>query len=303
MIKPQGLKKGDRIGIIAPSSPVLTEKIEPSIKAAEDMGFQVILGESVIRRRRYLAGRDEVRALDINDMFRNKNIKGIFAIRGGYGAGRILNMLDYEMIKNNPKVFAGYSDITALHIALNKECSLITFHAPMLSSEFIKDCDEYTYKDFMKNIFLSGSEEEKIENPVDSPIKVMNKGICEGMLTGGNLSVITSLIGTKYEIDTKGKILFLEEVSEEPYKIDRMLNQLSMTGKLQEASGIILGQFVKCGIEQNSYELTKTVCDYLKNYNKPVIYNVMCGHKRPTMTLQMGGMYKIDNDNLYKMKD
>ncbi|WP_244834957.1 LD-carboxypeptidase [Clostridium sp. BJN0001] len=298
MIKPNILKKGDKVGIIAPSSPVLEERIKPSIKAAEDMGLKIVLGKSVLSHRRYLAGTDEIRANDINMMFEDKSIKGIFAIRGGYGAGRILNMLKYEMIKKNPKVFVGYSDITALHIALNQKCNFITYHSPMLSSEFIKDKDDYTYDSFKNNIFNEDKKEIEIQNPDKVQLKSMNLGSAEGMLIGGNLSVITSLIGTEYEIDTKEKILFLEEVSEEPYKIDRMLNQLKLSEKLDDAKGIILGQFVNCK-GKDKYSLIKTLCDYFKDLKKPVIYNLMCGHKKPTMTLKMGTVYKIYDGKLF----
>lgn len=153
MIRPKHLKKGDKIGLIGSSSPTPQDRIEPSIRAMEALGLEVILGESCLKNHGYLSGTDEIRANDINKMFEDKSIKGIFAIRGGYGAPRILDKLDYDMIKKNPKVFAGYSDITALHNVFNQKCELITFHTPMPSTEIYKGIDEYTL-DYFKKTYL-----------------------------------------------------------------------------------------------------------------------------------------------------
>lgn len=297
MIRPKPLKKGDKIGLIGASSPTKIERIEPSIKAMEDLGLKVVLGESCRGYHGFLSGSDELRANDINKMFKDKSIKGIFTIRGGYGAARILDMLDYEMIQNNPKVFAGYSDVTALHNVFNEKCKLITFHTPMASTEFYKGVDDYTMDYFKKNIF-SDEPLGILKNPEGQKIKTLVSGKAKGKLVGGNLSLIASSMGTPYELDTKGKILFLEDVDEYPYKIDRMLLQLKQGGKFRDAEGIILGAWTRCEAKEgdNSLSLMDVFEELIKTENKPTIYNLACGHCMTTMSLPLGAKVKINGD-------
>lgn len=298
MIRPKPLKKGDKIALIGASSPTPHDRIEPSIKAMEEMGFEVVLGESAKGNHGFLSGSDELRAKDINSMFEDKSVKGIFAIRGGYGAARLLDMLDYNMIKKNPKVFAGYSDVTALHNVFNERCSLITFHTPMASTEFYKGVDEYTMNYFKKNIF-SDEPLGIVKNPVNQEIKTLVSGKAKGKLVGGNLSLIASMMGTPYELDTKGKILFLEDVDESPYRIDRMLLQLKQCGKFKDAEGIILGAWTNCEPKEgeNSLSLMEIFEELIIPENKPTIYNLACGHCMPTMSIPMGAKIKIDTEN------
>lgn len=297
MIRPEPLKKGDKIGLIAASGPTKQERIESSIKAMEDLGFEVVLGKSCRCCHGFLAGSDELRANDINSMFKDKSIKGIFPIRGGYGASRILDILDYNMIKKNPKVFAGYSDVTALHNVLNEKCKLITFHTPMPSTELYKGVDEYTMNYLKKNIF-SDKLLGILKNPEDQEIKTLVSGKAIGKLVGGNLSLVVSSMGTPYEIDTKGKILFLEDVDEYPYRIDRMLLQLKQCGKFKDAAGIILGAWTDCEAKEgeNSLSLMEIFEELIKTENKPTIYNVACGHCMPTMSIPLGSKVKINGD-------
>ncbi|AGF57071.1 muramoyltetrapeptide carboxypeptidase [Clostridium saccharoperbutylacetonicum] len=295
MIRPKHLKKGDKIGLIGSSSPTPQDRIEPSIRAMEALGLEVILGESCLKNHGYLSGTDEIRANDINKMFEDKSIKGIFAIRGGYGAPRILDKLDYDMIKKNPKVFAGYSDITALHNVFNQKCELITFHTPMPSTEIYKGIDEYTLDYFKKNIF-SDIPLGVIKNPDGQDLKTLVTGEAEGILVGGNLSLVASSLGTPYEIDTRGKILFLEEIEEYPYKIDRMLVQLKLAGKFKEAAGIILGAWTNCEAKEgdNSLTLMEVFEEIIIPENKTTIYNLACGHCMPTISLPLGTKIKIN---------
>lgn len=297
MIRPTPLKKGDKIGLIGPCSPTPEERIEPSIKVMKELGFDVVIGESCTGCHGFLSGNDEMRANDINSMFEDKSIKGIFAIRGGYGSGRLLDMLDYEMIKKNPKVFAGYSDVTALHNVFNKNCKLITFHTPMPSTELYKGVDGYTMECLKKNIF-SDEPLGTLENPYGQEIKSLVAGKAKGKLVGGNLSLIVSSMGTPYEIDTKGKILFLEDVDESPYRIDRMLLQLKQCGKFKDSAGIILGAYTNCEAkrDENSLSLMEVFEELIKPENKPTIYNVACGHCMPTMSLPLGSKVMIDGD-------
>lgn len=300
MKRPEPLKKGDKVALIAPCGPVKKERIDPAVKAMESLGLHVVLGDCCTCSRGFLAGEnDRARADEVNRMFEDPTIKGIFAMRGGYGSGRILDMLDYDLIKANPKVFEGYSDVTALHIAFNQKCHLVTFHGPMTSTEFYKGIDEYTLDYFKRNIFTK-EPLGVIKNPEFEEIKTLVKGKAKGILTGGNLSLIVSSIGTKYEINTKGKILFIEEVGEEPYRIDRMLLQLKQSGKFKDAAGIVLGQWTRCTADEADKSLTleEIFDDLIVDEKKPIIYNVACGHSTPTMTLPMGAMAKIEDGKL-----
>ena len=297
MIRPKPLKKGDKIGLIGTSSPVMQDRIEASIKAMEDLGLEVVLGESCRGCHGFLSGSDDLRANDINKMFEDKSIKGIFAIRGGYGASRLLHMLDYNMIKKNPKVFAGYSDVTALHNVLNEKCKLITFHTPMASTELYKGVDDYTMDYFKKNIF-SNAPLGILKNPEGQEIKTLVSGKAKGKLVGGNLSLVVSSMGTPYELDTKGKILFLEDVDEYPYRIDRMLLQLKQCGKFKDAAGIILGAWTNCKANEgdNSLSLMEVFEELIKTEKKPTIYNLACGHCMPTISIPLGSEVKINGD-------
>ncbi|WP_160691752.1 LD-carboxypeptidase [Clostridium sp. C2-6-12] len=298
MIRPKPLEIGDKIALIGTSSPIAKDRLEPSIRAMEELGLKVVLGESVNGKHGFLSGSDKIRAKDINTMFQDKTIKGIFAIRGGYGASRLLDMLDYEMIKKNPKVFAGYSDVTVLHNVFNEKCKLITFHTPMASTEFYKGVDDYTMEYFKKNIF-SHDPLGILKNPKGLEIKTLVGGKAKGRLVGGNLSIIASTMGTPYELDTKGKILLLEDVDETPYKIDRMLLQLKQCGKFKDAEGIILGSWTKCETKEgnNSLSLMEIFEELIIPENKPTIYNIACGHCLPTISLPLGAKVNMDTEN------
>lgn len=298
MKRPKPLKYGDKVALIAPCGPVNQDRLESAVKSIKELGLDVLLCDSCTCSRGFLAGKsDKSKADEVNSVFKDKNIKGIFAMRGGYGAARILPMLDYSLIKANPKVFVGYSDVTALHIVFNQKCGFITFHGPMASTELYKGVDDYTMNSFKKNIF-SNSPLGCIKNPDGETLKTLVKGNAEGILTGGNLSLLVSSIGTKYEINTKSKILFIEEVGEEPYRIDRMLLQLKQSGKFKDAAGIVLGQFHKCDPcePEKSLTLEEIFNELICSENKPVLCNVSCGHSVPTMTLPMGAKAKIERE-------
>lgn len=295
MIKPIPLKKGDTIAFIAPSSPIAESRIKPSIEAIENLGLKVILGESFKSRHGYLSGTDEIRARDLNEMFKDDKIKGIFAIRGGYGASRILHMLDYTTIRNNPKIFVGYSDVTILHIVLNQKCNLITYHGPMPSTELYKNLDSFT-KDYFINALFSSKPIGNLNNPSHIQPETLYGGEAIGPMVGGNLSLICSSLGTEYEIDTKDKILFLEEVEEEPYRIDRMLLQLKQAEKFKDAAGIVFGAFTNCNAREPLKSLTikEILNELILPEKKPSIYNICCGHCLPTITIPLGALANLN---------
>jgi len=279
---------GDRVALIAPSGAVVPERIVPAIKAVKAMGFEAVPGAGITERLRYMAGNDNVRARDINSMFARRDIRGIIAMRGGYGASRLLELLDYEAIRRNPKFFAGYSDITVLHTVLNQRCGLISFHAPMAATELCCGADHYTREMFINAAM--GRFRGTVQNPPDMKIKTLRGGRCAGRLAGGNLTSIVAGLGTRYELDTSGKILFLEEVNEPPYKIDRLLTQLRLSGKLDAAAGIVLGSFEDCGEELELLEIWHEVLPY----KKPVVYNLAAGHRLPMASLALGAKYLLN---------
>lgn len=298
MLKPKALKFGNTIGIISPSSPTAEENIQKAYDTLVEMGFKVKMGKSPYERYGYLSGTDDIRAEDINNMFRDTEVDGIICMRGGYGTPRILELIDYEIIRNNPKVFVGYSDITALHIAFNQIANLVTYHGPMISSDMIDGFSDISKESLLNTImgFVGQGDRSCVPNISSEEIITINGGIAEGSIIGGNLSLIASTIGTPYEIDVKGKILFIEEISEEPYRIDRMLNQLKLSGKLDEAEGIILGDFNDCGPKKHneSLSLEQVINYYIKPVGKPAIYNFQSGHCTPMITLPLGVRVRLD---------
>lgn len=302
MIEAKKLNKGDKVALIGTSGIIQEDRLRDGIEFVKKLGLNPIVGDSCRGRYGYLSGSDELRAEDFNRFFKDEKIKGVFCMRGGYGASRILDFLDYEEIKKNPKIFIGYSDITALHLVLNQKCKLITYHSPMPSSEFYKNVDEHTLNSFLDNI-MDGRESslnrKLIENSEKEKIVTLIPGIAQGELIGGNLTLIASLMGTPYEIETKGKILFLEDIDEEPYRIDRMLTQLRLAGKFQNAAGIILGAFTNCVAKnpEKSLTLEEVIADTLFSSKKPIMKNIIAGHCLPSLTLPLGKIVKMNSEN------
>lgn len=288
MIFPEKLKKGDTIAIIAPSSPVSKEAADSCKKLVEDMGYNVKMGKCTYKSiHGYSAGTGEEKADEINQMFADKEVNAIWCIRGGDTSSHAMDKIDFDIISKNPKLFVGYSDITNLHVNFNQKCNLVTFHGPMVKSNMLNHYDDFTKASFEKA--LNMENELVLENPLDEDFKVMVEGCAEGVIIGGNLSLLTSMIGTPYEVDTKGKILFIEDVNEAVTKLDRMMYQLKYSGKLDDANGIIFGDFTNC-INENSkdYTLEDMFKDVLSDYKKPVMFNIKSGHCYPTSTIPFG---------------
>ncbi|MGE5678949.1 MAG: S66 peptidase family protein [Pseudomonadota bacterium] len=300
LTRPKALKPGDVIGLAAPASAVdKPGKVDAAVKKLEEFGFRVKVGRSCREKYGYLSGPDEVRAEDINSMFADKEVDGIMCLRGGYGTPRILDRLDYDMIRKNPKVFVGYSDITAIHIALNQLCGLVTIHGPMPSSDMLEDFDDFSKCSLFRTI-MSSEPLGELKNPPETDINTLVGGKCRGMIVGGNLSLIAATIGTPYEIDTRGKLLLLEEVDEEPYSIDRMLTQLRLSGKLRDCCGIILGDWRDCGAKdpERSLTLEEVFENDIKSLGKPAIYNFKAGHCKTKVTVPLGVDAVLDADRV-----
>lgn len=294
MYYPSPLCIGDTVGLIAPSSPINPEALLPSIQVIHSLGYKVELGKSCTSSLHgYLAGTDEIRADDINYMFSNPNIKAIFCLRGGYGSTRIMEMLDYSMIRNNPKMFVGYSDITSFHLAFYKLCHLVTFHGPMVVSNMISDFDEYTRKSFLNAISMPCTL--NFHNPVNIPWQTLVHGQARGRVVGGCLSLVSPAIGTFYQPDFRGSILFLEDVDESLPRCDKLMQHLINSGILDQVYGVLLGNFIGC---DNPKDPSYTIYDYFselfRGYRKPVIYGVQSGHDKPMGTIPLGTVCEVD---------
>ena len=288
MIRPDNLKQGDKVGLTAPSGPLSEERRQTVLRTVKEWGLEAVAAKSFYENDDYLAGSDMLRAQDINNLFADKNIKAVFAVRGGYGCQRIIHLLDEDIIRQNPKIFAGFSDITALHGFLNN-LGLITYHGPMLGGDLFGDMEDDTVKSFKAMMFGESAHIEYTGTYAQGP------KVAEGILAGGNLAVIASSIGTPYEIDFNGKIVFLEDVGEEPYRIDRMLNQLKQSGSLDKASGFVLGYFTNCEPKsKNGYSAFQVIQSNLASLNKASLYGLKAGHEKPNLTLPLGAYARID---------
>ncbi|MBU3144592.1 LD-carboxypeptidase [Clostridium sp. CF012] len=283
---------GDTIGIISPASPENIEAIQKGILFLKNQGFNIKEGTHLYDNWGYLAGKDKDRAADVMEMFKDQEVDMILCIRGGYGSSRILPYLDFDVIKKHPKIFAGFSDITVFLNSFYEKCELTTFHSPMGSSN-LEDIE--TFKSFMFT-FMEGYKPYAIKNPAGFTTHCITRGIAEGNLIGGNLSLICNSLGTPYVIDMKDKILFIEEIGEEPYKIDRMLTQLLLAKKLQQCKGIILGQFNGCDLPhyERSLTLEEVFKDRLYNLGIPMFSGFCSGHDYPKLTLPIGARVKMD---------
>lgn len=294
VIKPKRIKQGDTIGIIAPASPAYDAgRAALGIEVLRKLGFNVVLSENCSLKHGYLAGEDMTRAKDINDFFLNDCIDGIICLRGGYGTLRLLNLINYNIIRSNPKVFVGYSDITALHSSIHKNTGLITFHGPMVASDLADDID-FNNASLINSICGTKTYE-------NYRLKYITQGDVSGILAGGNLSVLCSLMGSGYQEDLNNKILFLEDIGEKPYRIDRMLHQLKHSGIFSKIKGVILGQFTDCEADdpETSFSLDFVFRDFFKRLNIPVYYDIQAGHGLYKITLPLGTEIAITNNTLF----
>jgi len=296
-IKPKKLQKRDLIGIVSPASSLDDPtKIEKGVNYLEGLGYRVILGKNVGKYNGYLAGTDRERADDLHSMFTNKNVKAIFCLRGGYGASRLLDKIDYKLIKNHTKIFVGYSDISALHLAIFYKTGMITFAGPMVGVDFFEDVSSFTEEMFWK-LITSNKKFGRVENPDDENILCLNPGSVTGKIVGGNLSVIAGLIGTEYFPDLKDKILFIEESGEVPYKIDRMLNQFRLSKMFHGMKGMIIGSFKDCNEldpEKRTLTLGEVITEYFSKLEKPVVYNFRHGHIKNNITIPIGASIRLN---------
>jgi muramoyltetrapeptide carboxypeptidase len=303
MMKPKVLQPGDTIGVISPASPSFrTSDVTRGLETLKKWGYKVQLSKNLNKRKGFVAGTDEERADDFNDMFARKDIDAIFVTQGGYGSARILQYIDFEIVRQNPKIFIGFSDITSLHLAIYKKTGLITFHGPSMSRFNTEDLTDYTKASLFRA--LTQQEPMGIIGLADEKkyIDLIYPGKAEGLLTGGNLTLVCATLGTPYEIETAGKILFLEELDTEPWIIDHMLTHLANAGKLQDASGIVVGECKNCrpSLHYPGYYVDLSMEDLLQEYLKPLkipaVYGLPIGHTSDMATLPLGVRARLNAD-------
>lgn len=295
MFAPNPLFPGAKVALVAPASAVPENKLENALLLMKKLQLEPVLYPSCYFANRdgYLAATDAQRAKDIMDAFADPSIDGVWCIRGGYGGHRILPLLDKEIICKNRKWFGGYSDVTALHLFFNQECHMQTFHCTMPSTE--PNLDDYTLSYLKKALFggLSGTLTYSQE------ITTLVSGKAEGILCGGNLSLVAASLGTPWEIDTKGKILFLEDIGEKTYRVDSMLTQLRNAGKFDDCAGILLGAWTDCVPEypEKTLLLPEIFRQLLVPAGKPILMDIPCGHCLPTLALPLGARVSMDADS------
>lgn len=298
MMTPRSLFPGARVALVCASSAVPEDRLEPAVAAVRALGLEPVLYPSCYfaNRHGYLAATDQQRAADINAAFTDGSIDGVLSIRGGYGAHRILPLLDWDTIRAHPKYFSGYSDVTALHTAFNQNCGFVTYHTVMPSTEYYKPLDNYSM-DWLKRA-LFGALAGPAANPDGQPLETLVPGKAAGALCGGNLSLLAASLGTPWEIDTRGKLLFLEDVGEKTYRVDAMLTQLRNAGKFEDCSGVLLGYWTDCVPEypEKTLELPEIFAELIAPAGKPAVMGLACGHSLPTMALPLGGMAELDAD-------
>ncbi|HLG02050.1 MAG TPA: LD-carboxypeptidase [Bacteroidia bacterium] len=284
------LKKGDLIALTAPAGAIFNEdSIQRATTALEAAGYKVKQGDTLKQRYGYLAGEDTFRATELNNLFGDKEVKGIIAMRGGWGCARLLRLIDFKQIGANPKVFSGFSDITTLLLAIYQQTGLITFHGPVGNSSW----GDFTINSFLK--LVQEGEASTLAQPYDAA-DVISGGNFTGKLLGGNLTVLCSLIGSGYLPDFTDSILFLEETEEEPYSIDRMLTQLDLNGTLAKAGAVVFGNCAKCIPEEpdKSFTLDEVFAQKFGDLKKPVMKGFSFGHTRDKFTIPVGAVAYLD---------
>lgn len=303
LIRPKALRPGDTIGLITPATEVPDpDRLALAERTINYFKLRMKRGKNVGKRFGTYRESVEARLDDLHAMFRDPEVKAVFCIRGGYASAHLLDRIDYDLIRRNPKIFIGYSDITTMHLAINKNSRLVTFHGPIVLSRFT----DYTQQHFRKALFETAPI-GKVTNPAESnelrpahALRTIRPGKASGALIGGNLSLISTTLGTPYEIDTRGRILFLEDVEEQAYSVDRMLTQLRLAGKFEQAAGVIWGECQDCGPRSFQpsmvlpFSLGEVVDNILGDLKVPVLSGLTIGHTNDQLTLPLGVAATLD---------
>ncbi len=300
-IKARALRAGDTIRFVAPAGPPERERVEKCKRRLEAQGFRVILPPNLFRKDGYLAGSDDERAAELNAALRDPEVQAIFPCRGGYGLSRILERLDYQALRQAPKIVTGYSDLTALHLAIARKARLISFHGPMPESSLWRDDGAYAFPElsFRRAVYADSYRAAALGYVIDLPeggpalVRLVG-GKAVGRLTGGNLTLICATLGTPFAIEPRGKLLFLEDTGEAPYRVDRMFAQLRLAGILDEVAGIIVGNFSNT----DAAAVERIIRGYCGGLKVPVLLNFPVGHLTANATLPHGARAELDADLL-----
>lgn len=296
-VKPPRLRKKDVIGIVSPASPISdVSKIERGVRYLESLGYRVVVGKHATNVRGYLAGTDDERVSDLHAMFNDKAVRAIICVRGGYGTPRLLPLLNYKMIARAPKILVGFSDITALHLALYKRTGLITFHGPMLGVDMAGRMERFTEEMFWR--VLTSARKFGPLPVFQEALRSLWKGSAKGTLLGGNLSLLVSMMGTPYLPGFAGSVAFLEEVNEEPYRVDRMLQHLRNASVLTRTRAVLAGQFRDCVPKEPgtpSLTVDELLEETARDLRKPFLANLPFGHEKRKLTLPIGIMCRVDS--------
>ena len=296
MIKPRPLRRGDTIGLVGISGALQEPEVRypRMMEAIEAMGYRAIVADSCRERFGYLAGTDERRADGLNRMFADDRVDAVICMRGGYGVTRMLDRVDFDVIRANPKILLGYSDITALHNAIQRKVGMVTFHGPMPATCWTR-FDDFT-RESMLRALTSTKPLGKIENPEGVAPRCVVPGRCRGRLAGGNLSLIAATCGTPYQLNARGRVLVLEDIDEYVYRLDSMLTQLRLAGMFDQCAGVVLGGFTNCRQRhpETDFTIDEIVRDIVAPAGKPVLANMSIGHMDTKITLPLGVRCELD---------
>ena len=301
-IKPPRLSRGQTIGLVSPAGPTdagaatTPEVLEKARGRLVEEGFRTVVARHALETRGYLAGTDAGRAADLRAMFADPDVHAVMCIRGGYGAMRVLAALDYDLVRRNPKVFIGYSDITALHLAFHHRAGIVTFHGPMANAVAQADGHDLTH---LLRAVTHAAPLGPLANPPGAPtVETLVPGAAEGVLIGGNVALLASLLGTPYLPRFEGALLFLEDIVDHPYQLDRNLVQLRLAGVLDAAAGIIIGECrlraERAASAPPTLSIREVLDDLIVPLGKPAIYGLACGHGTYHLTLPTGVRARLD---------
>lgn len=303
MIKPKKLRAGDTIGVVSPASPSeAPSEIVRAKEYLEAMGYRVVIGKNVNKTKGFTAASEQDRADDINEMFARDDIDAVFVTQGGYGSAQLIDKVDFELIRKNPKIFTGFSDITSLHLAIQKFSNVMTFYAPGMSRFNDEDLTEYTKESFFRTLTNAEPAGEIKKVSPKNWLTTISGGMCEAPVVGGCMTLVCSSLGTPYEIDCKDKILFFEDVDTEPWTFDHMLCHLKNAGKLNDAAGFLIGHCENC--VPFKYEpgylcdtsIEEVLLYYLAPLGKPALFGLPIGHGDNLATLPLGANCRLDAD-------
>jgi muramoyltetrapeptide carboxypeptidase len=286
------IQKGDTIGLVAPAGPIINkDNFTSGLRILEKNGFRVKYNPALLNARGYLAGSDEERAIEFNKLWSEPEIKALVAARGGYGCMRMLDLIDMTLIRKNPKILIGFSDLTVLLAAIYKKTRLVTYHGPVVTT--LASINKQSQTSFFN--ILQGKVPALIKSP---SIKILKKGTAKGILLGGNLTTLAHMIGTPYEFAWDNAILFMEDIGETPYRLDRFLTHLDLANRLQKIQGLILGSFSDDNRKKNramQRAVHKRVAELLQETDIPIWANFPVGHANQNLTLPFGAEVEMDS--------